>query len=110
MHGKDILVVHIPASSVTQGVLFNQTNLVSYASLDTDDEEGEYFDGDIDLFNDLDGSYVYASSSNATSSNTLLTEVQPDTYEYAVVDRLNIISISSILITCLLFLILIRRG
>lgn len=71
--------------------------------------DDDFYDDDIDLINDLDGG-SFATSSNASASNAiLLTDVQPGSYEWVVIDRLNVISISAILSTCLLFLVLVHR-
>lgn len=103
MYGKIILGVGISASIHAPRLLCFKEDMEDYDGIDS-----EFYEGDIDLINDLYGDY--ATPSNASASNaTLLTDVQPDTFEWAVIDRLNVISISAILATCFLFLILIRR-
>lgn len=105
MYGKIVLGTDISATIYSSRISrFKEDNPIDIG-LDDDD----YYDGDVDLIDDIHGTY-YATPSDASASNAvLLTDVQPGSYEWVVIDRLNLLSISAILSTCLLFLILIHR-
>lgn len=66
----------------------------------------DYSNDDFSLADD----FLIASASNSIVSDIdSYTEVQDGSYEAILIDRLNVISISVIISTCLLFLLLIHK-
>lgn len=96
MYEKCFLGIHLPVASRPAWLLCNTEDIEG--DIEVADEWGE-----IELINDLEGT---PSNLIASGSNALLSEVQvASVYEAVVIDRLDIIAVSSILSACFLFLL-----